>query len=213
MPGTSASIKGLTKLAMEGTHLGKQAFSDLAEWVAKRQFAREAPELDKALESYVKDPAKIFLSERQTAHRVAPRAEIAAPEGFSFAGNLTKKVQRSPELRELYRTQEKFYNHNKDVVSKQARVPKAHQPREMAPTVRSVEELKLAAKSVGPNPERKALLGYQNRKKRPLTNKYEPSLMTAVQNERAAKVPFTDVVKKYPNVNKNTLSDWYYKNK
>ena len=207
MPGVGPAIKGLTMLAREGTQQGANAFRELAEWVAKQEFKRAAPEASKAVESFTKDPAKMFLAERQTGRRIGPTPDAVPPKGFSFGG-MDPMITRSPRLVEARKIQEKVYSQFKPVGSSAQRKGFQSKPE----SVQALEDLGTITKQDGARVTPKLSGNWSTNHLHGTRTKYEPGIREAVLRDASGKGGTGKQAKelrvKYPNVKLETINSW-----
>ena len=206
MPGTSSVIKGLTTLAREGTQEGTRAFKELAEWVTKQRFKQEAPEVAAEIASFKKDPAKVFMAERQTGRRIGPTPNIVPPKGFSFGGT-DPMMTRSPRLVEARKVQEGIYSQFKPVGSSARSKGLSANPE----SVTALEDLSSVTKQEGSRVTPR-LSGKWSGHLPSSRTKYEPGVRDAVRRDASGKGTLWEQTKelslKYPNVKIETINSW-----
>lgn len=207
MPGTINVIKGLTTLAREGTHEGTRAFKELAEWVAKQQFKREAPEVATEIASFKKDPAQVFLAARHSGPRVPTAKAVKAPEGFEFPKRI--ELKRSPLMKFHANVERKLYSQFEKPRDPRFKNPDIAKSQEIAPTATSLQELQDVAKQTirATSHVQKPLLPRASRNLGG-SYKYDPSLRRAVERDAKEGLTHKQLVAKYPNVNRNTITSW-----
>ena len=152
-----------------------------------------------------KDPAKVFLAERQTGPRIGATPEITPPKGFHF-GATDPRITRAPALVEKAKREKEFFKNIPKITPTQSRGSLARSPK--PESVRSLEELGNQTHTEGPARHVSPPLLPKKATRLGTSTKYEPSLRRAVEADTKAGMNLQELVKKYPNVNRNTLSTW-----
>lgn len=152
-----------------------------------------------------KDPARIFMAERQTANRIGPTPDVIPPKGFSLGGT-DPRMTRSPALVEKRKLQEQLYSQAKPV-GKESRTRWNNSTPE---SVSALEELGNVTRHEGPRatPAPSGKWGY-GKDQRAV---YEPSVRDAVLRDASGKgslwTQTKELAVKYPNVKPNTIVSW-----
>ena len=191
MPSPLKALKGLSGLADTAVVDGRAAIREL---------------LNIIKEGAKKDPAKVFLAERQTGRRIGPTPDIVPPKGFSFGGT-DPMMTRSPRLVEARKTQEGIYSQFKPVGSSTHSKGFATKPE----SVTALEDLSSVTKQEGSRVTPR-LSGKWAGQLSGSRTKYEPGIRDAVLRDASGKGTTWEQTKelasKYPNVKRETMNGW-----